>query len=155
MYTYRPSHMAEQNQDYQLEHTFSSSVRIRDVVLKTCQRRWTIGRNGERGLGISVLTAWHDDDDDDIYIYIYIYIYINCKHIFRKFNICFGSIFGTVEWNVDRNEEVREGKIHRGCKWPDHHVCDRKKRIQPSEENFEKKKKKKTCNINWKITLFH
>ena len=34
-----------------------------------------IGRSGERGSGISVLAARHDDDDDDdIYIYIYIYI---------------------------------------------------------------------------------
>ena len=32
-----------------------------------------IGRSGERGSGISVLAAQHDDDD--IYIYIYIYIY--------------------------------------------------------------------------------
>ena len=32
-----------------------------------------IGRSGERGSGISVLVARHDDDDD-IYIYIYIYI---------------------------------------------------------------------------------
>ena len=32
-----------------------------------------IGRSGERGSGISVLTARHEDDD--IYIYIYIYIY--------------------------------------------------------------------------------
>ena len=24
------------------------------------------GRSGERGSGISVLAAWHDDDDDDI-----------------------------------------------------------------------------------------
>ena len=31
-----------------------SSVRIRDVALKTCQRRWTIGRSGEWGSGISV-----------------------------------------------------------------------------------------------------
>ena len=31
-----------------------------------------IGRSGERGSGISVLAARHDDDDDDIYIYIYI-----------------------------------------------------------------------------------
>ncbi len=32
-----------------------------------------IGRNGERGSGISALAARHDDDDDDdIYIYIYI-----------------------------------------------------------------------------------
>ena len=58
--------------DDQLEHTYSSYVRIRDVALKTCQRRWTIGRSGERGSGISVLVARHDD----IYIYIYIYMYI-------------------------------------------------------------------------------
>ena len=29
---------------------------------KTCQRRWMIGRRGERGSGISVLAARHDDD---------------------------------------------------------------------------------------------
>ena len=45
--------------------TFSSYVRIRDVALKTYQRRWTIGRSGERGSGISVPAARHDDDDDD------------------------------------------------------------------------------------------
>ncbi len=33
-----------------------------------------IGRCGERGSGIFVLAARHDDDDD-IYIYIYIYIW--------------------------------------------------------------------------------
>ena len=38
---------------------------IRDVALKTCRKRWTIGRSGERGSGISKLAAWHDDDDDD------------------------------------------------------------------------------------------
>ena len=54
--------------------TYSSYLRIRDVALKTCLRRWTIGKSGERGSGISVLAARHDDDD--IYIYIYIYIYI-------------------------------------------------------------------------------
>ena len=54
--------MAEQKQDDQLDHTYSSYVRIRDVVLKTCQRRWTIGRSGERGSGISMLAARHDDD---------------------------------------------------------------------------------------------
>ena len=64
-------HIAEQKQDGHLEHTYSSSVRIRDVALKTCQRRWTIGRSGDRGSGISVLAAWHDD--------IYIYIYKPCK----------------------------------------------------------------------------
>ena len=66
MYSYGPAHMAGQKQDDQLEHTFSSYVRIRDVALKTCQKRWTIGRRGERGSGISVLTA-HDEDDDDDY----------------------------------------------------------------------------------------
>ena len=63
MYSYEPPHMAGQKQDDQLEHTFSSYVRIRDVTLKTCQRRWTIGRSGERGSGISVLAARHDDDE--------------------------------------------------------------------------------------------
>ena len=57
-------YMAVQNQDDQHEHTFSSYMRIRDVVLKTYLGRWTIGRSGERGPGISVLPAWHDDDDE-------------------------------------------------------------------------------------------
>ena len=55
-------HMAKQKQDDQLEHTYSNYVRIRDVGLKTCQRRWMIGRSGERGSGISVLAARYDDD---------------------------------------------------------------------------------------------
>ena len=68
MYSYGPPHMAKQKQDDQLEHTYSSYVRIRDVALKTCQKRWMIGRSGERGSGISVLAARHDDyDDDDIW----------------------------------------------------------------------------------------
>ena len=63
MYSYGPPHMAVQRQDDQHEHTFRSYVRIRDVVQKTCLRRWTIGKSGERGSGISVLPARHDDDD--------------------------------------------------------------------------------------------
>ena len=59
----------------QLEHTYNSYVRIRDVALKTCQRRWMIGRSGERGSEISVLAARYDDDDDDIYVCMYVYIY--------------------------------------------------------------------------------
>ena len=55
--------MAAQKQGDQLEHTFSSYVRIQDVVLKTYLGRWTIGRSGERGSGISVLPARYDDDD--------------------------------------------------------------------------------------------
>ena len=64
MYSYGPPHMAKQKQDNQLELTYSSYVKTQDVTLKTCQRRWMIGRSGERGSGISVLAA-HDDDDDD------------------------------------------------------------------------------------------
>ena len=56
--------MAAQKQGDQLERTFSSYVRIQDVVLKTYLGRWTIGRSGERGSGISVLPARYDDDDD-------------------------------------------------------------------------------------------
>ena len=66
MYSYDPLHMAEQKQDDQLEHTYSSYVRLRDLAMKTCQRWWTIGRSSERGSGISVLAARHDDDDDSI-----------------------------------------------------------------------------------------
>ena len=39
IYSYGPPHMAKQKQDDQLEHTYSSDVRIRDVALKTYQRR--------------------------------------------------------------------------------------------------------------------
>ena len=64
MYSYGPPHMAKQKQDDQLEHTYSSYVRIWDVALKTHQKRWIIGRSGERGSGISMLPAQHDDDDN-------------------------------------------------------------------------------------------
>ena len=63
MYSYGPPHMANQKQDDQLEHTYSSYVRIRDVTLKTGQKWLMIGRSGERGSGISVLVARHDDDN--------------------------------------------------------------------------------------------
>ena len=62
---YGSPHMAAQKQDDQHDRTFSSYVRIQVVVLKTYLGRWTIGRSGERGSGISVLPARYDDDDDD------------------------------------------------------------------------------------------
>ena len=62
MFSYEPPHMAEQKQGDQLEPTYRSSVRIRDVALRTCQKRWTIRRSGERGSGISVLEARQDDE---------------------------------------------------------------------------------------------
>ena len=78
MYSYGPPHMAGKKQDDQLEHTYSSYVRIRDVVLKTCRGGWTIGRKSERGSGISVLATWHDDDDDCERCKYYKYF----KHVF-------------------------------------------------------------------------
>ena len=48
MYSYGPPHMAKQKQDDQLEHAYSSYVRKRYVALKTCQKRWRIGKSGER-----------------------------------------------------------------------------------------------------------
>ena len=55
--------MAKQKPDDQLELTYSSYVRTQYVTLRTCQRRLMIGRSGERGSGISMLAARHDDDD--------------------------------------------------------------------------------------------
>ena len=87
MYSYGSPHMAPQKQDDQLERTFSSYVRIQDVVPKTYLGRWTIGRSGERGSGISVLPARYDDDD----IYIYIYIYTWNISIYYISNLSFKS----------------------------------------------------------------
>ena len=63
MYSYGHPPMAKQKQHDQFEHTYSSYVRIWDVTLKTCQKRWMIGRSGERGSGISVQAARHEDND--------------------------------------------------------------------------------------------
>ena len=63
MYSCGPLQMDEQRQDDQLEPTYSSSVPIWDVDLKTCWKQWMIGRRGERESGISVLMAQHHDDD--------------------------------------------------------------------------------------------
>ena len=65
MYSYGPLHMVEQKQGDQLEPTYSNSVRIRDVALRTCRMWRTIRRGGEKGSGISLLLARQDDDDDD------------------------------------------------------------------------------------------
>ena len=81
MYSCGPLHGDQQRLDNQLEPTYSSSVLIMDVVRKTCQGQWTIGRGGERGSEISVLMVRHDDDDIYIYIYIYIYISSSCRTI--------------------------------------------------------------------------
>ena len=64
MYSSGPPHMDKQKQNDQLEPTYSSSVPIRDVALKTCRKQWTTRRGFESGSGISVLMARHDDDDE-------------------------------------------------------------------------------------------
>ena len=61
--------MAKQRQDDQLELTYSSSVPIWDVVLKTSRKQWMIGMGGERGSGIYVLIVRHDDDDIVFWLY--------------------------------------------------------------------------------------
>ena len=77
--------MAVQKQDDQHEHTFSSYVRIRDVLLRTCLGRLMIGRSGERESGISVLPARHDDDDD----LLLTMIDIKHKYIYQGFGFGF------------------------------------------------------------------
>ena len=61
MYSPGTLYMDEQKQDDQLEPIYFSSVPIRDVALKTCQKQWTIEKGGEKG--ISLLIARHDGDD--------------------------------------------------------------------------------------------
>ena len=67
MYSCGPLHKDEQRQDDQLEPIYSSSMQIRDVVLQACWKQWTIEKGGEKGSGISVMMAGHDDDDYLVY----------------------------------------------------------------------------------------
>ena len=79
--------MDEQSQDDQLEPTYSSSVLIWDVALKTCWEQWTIGRGVKRGSGISMLIAWHDGDDIYICIYFFSIFFFICNlRIFMTFS---------------------------------------------------------------------
>ena len=54
--------MDVQKQDDELEPTYSRSVPIQDVALKTYQERRTIENGGENESGRSTLAARHDDD---------------------------------------------------------------------------------------------
>ena len=94
IYSFGPLHMAEQKQDNQLELTYSSSVPIRDVALRTCWKWWTIGRGGKRGSGISVLMTWHDDDVEDFFGYFDSFFFISFFLSFRSlsFFLSFFSI---------------------------------------------------------------
>ena len=75
-------------------HTYSSYVRIWDVALKTCQRRWTIGKSSKRGSGISVPAAWHDEMWNEIKIIFFFFFFYICEGRFcgyvgegRNFNL--------------------------------------------------------------------
>ena len=59
-----PSHWRAK-QNVQFEPTYSSSVPIWDVALRIYRKRWTIGRCGERGSGISALEVRLDDDEEE------------------------------------------------------------------------------------------
>ena len=106
MYSYGPPHMAGQKQNDQLEPTFRSYVRIRDVALKTYQSRWTIGRSGERGSGISVLAARHDDDDNINLIVIW---HIDHCRLFNGKSILYiGTVlFQKIQFNISPQLNVK------------------------------------------------
>ena len=55
-----------------------------------------IGKSDERGSGISILAARHDDDDDDIYIYIYTKLYFYWTARFSQFHMFSSEIKDSV-----------------------------------------------------------
>ena len=97
MYSYGSPHTAAQKQDDQHERTFSSYVRIQVVVLKTSLGRWTIGRSGERGSGISVLSARYDDDDDITKILSF----YNDLFYILFLRLVIWTLFSNEHWNDD------------------------------------------------------
>ena len=112
MYFYGPVHMAEQKQGKQLEHTYSSSVEIRGVALRTCRKQWTIGRGGERGSGISMLMA-RQDDDDDVHVCTYVCMWM-CVNVNS-------TGIGTFAWLISTAEQgnmIRRRRIWREKKSP-------------------------------------
>ena len=80
MYSYRPQHKAGQKQDDQLEHTFSSYVRIRVVALKTCQRWWNIEKTGMSSKRVSL--HMH------VVLHTLLLLWVNPKHCSCLF-VCF------------------------------------------------------------------
>ena len=113
MYSYGPPHMAEQKQDDQLEHTYSSYVRIRDVALKTCQKRWSGDREKwrerVRDIRASGTTWWwwwwwyiyiYIYEHTQIYTHMYIYIYIY-EHIFIDIHIYWQKFILIYLWISD------------------------------------------------------
>ena len=67
MYSYGPPHMAKQMQDVQLEHTYRSYVKIRDVALEDLPEVMNDREKWRERVRDIVLAARHDDDNDDCY----------------------------------------------------------------------------------------
>ena len=82
MNSYGPLQMAEQKQSDQLALIYNSSVRIRGVALRTCRKRWTIERGGERGSAKSLLMAWQDDDDEYLDWYYFVWLYSTLTFVY-------------------------------------------------------------------------
>ena len=81
MYSYGPPHMANQMQDDQLEHSYSSYVMIWNVILKTCRRRWMTGRRGEReGQGYP---CWPHDMMMMIYICVCVCVCVCVSNLWK------------------------------------------------------------------------
>ena len=123
MYSYGSPHTAAQKQDDQHERTFSSYVRIQVVVLKTCLGRWTIGRSGERGSGISVLPARYDDDDDIwfslVVFFCFVFVFF-CKSTEPRLEPCWSILFIDplclmCVWWAKQFHEPKSGSGH-GCR---------------------------------------
>ena len=108
MYSYGPLH----KQGDHLKPIYRSSVRIRGVALRICRKRWTIGRGGKKGSGISVPMARQDDNDEMLHLtcivpslkkhnYYPCYINVGSGDVFK--NIPNGNmvLFSTNSFNIN------------------------------------------------------
>ena len=82
MYSNGPLHMAEQKQSDLFDPTSSSSVRIRDVALWTCRKRWMKRRDGERRSEISMLMA-----RQHYYYYYLLKVHISLSTFFQFYSV--------------------------------------------------------------------
>ena len=96
MYSYWPPHMAGQKQNDLLEHTYSSDVRIRVVALKTCQRRWTMGRSGEWGSEIVTVRTVLIRSSSRTWSTVLEYMVLGLAHFATRPKFLHPSGYGTV-----------------------------------------------------------
>ena len=117
-------------------------MKTQDVTLKTCRRRWMIGRSGERWSGISVLAARHDDDDDDMYIYIYILIgYQSCGsqtwpikgHSFSQSTVASILLYGSTTWTLTKCMEKKLDSNYTRILWA---ILNKSWRLHPTKQHL-------------------